>query len=242
MNKCESYSRNDLVARYEERRFHGRSGEFVNLKELESVYRYIARYVKKDQPVLDFPCGTGRLDRFLKQRAVEVIGADYSEAMLRRARNEVAIPFIRADAFRIPFKDSMIGCVASLRFLFHYREVEPFFQEVGRILKEDGVFIFDTFKWSPRAFSFLNEKRVYVHSTGKIRKSLARMGMDVVEERHSFFFSPMLYKRLPFPAVQFLNAMERIAPSWLLVRVFWCVRKNRSSGIKQIGMPEAREE
>lgn len=221
MDKRESYSIQDLVAGYEGRRFGGRSGAWVNSRELETVYSLIPQ----DGLLLDFPCGTGRLSRFLKDKKLNIIGADYSQSMLQSSMKEGTIPLVRADMLSIPFMDAAFNCVVSMRFVFHYKMIEPIFQGVKRILKKEGIYIFDTFNWSPRASSVWGGRRVFVHPKREIRKLLAKVGMEIVEERSCFFFSPVLYRSLPLKLVTFLERLEKLAPAWLLVRVFWKVRK-----------------
>ena len=221
MDKRESYSSRDLVAGYDGRRFGGRSGAWVNSRELETVYSLIP----EDGLLLDFPCGTGRLSRFLKEKKLTIIGADYSPAMLQSAKKERTIPLVRADMSSIPFIEAAFNCVVSMRFVFHYKMIEPIFQGVKRILKKDGIYIFDTFNWSPRAGGLWGDRRVFIHPKREIRMLLAKVGMEIVEERSCFFFSPVLYRSLPLTLVKFLERLEESAPAWLLVRVFWKVRK-----------------
>src|SRR5918911_4500535 len=101
MDKRSTYSQHELVKFYERRRFSGRSGEFVNQKELNVVYSLITRNVLKKIVILDSPCGTGRLSQFLILHGMSVIGLDYSEAMINQVVHRIKIPLIRADMFQM---------------------------------------------------------------------------------------------------------------------------------------------
>src|SRR6266545_3028673 len=169
MDKRCSYSQEDLVARYDQSRFCGKSGEFVNQKELNIILYFIKQNCQNYLTVLDSPCGTGRLINFLKLNGINVIGLDYSEAMLKKSLTNIYIPLIRSDMFHLPIKDSSVDCVVSLRFFFHYMNVEPIFREVHRVLRNGGMMIFDTFNWSPKANFLFRDKRVFIHPRSKIR-------------------------------------------------------------------------
>jgi SAM-dependent methyltransferase len=227
MDKRDSYSQEKLVTLYEKRRFNGKSGEFVNQKELDIVYQFIKKNIKNELVILDSPCGTGRLTNFLKRKGIRVIGLDYSPAMLERSRNTGDIQLIRGDMFEMPMKTNSLDCIVSLRFLFHYRNIKPMFYQIKRILKEEGILIFDTFNWSPRANFLLQDKRIYIHSRRKIKGIIQTSGMQVVDEYHCFLVSPMLYTLFPLPIVRSMEFLEKKVPPWLLARSFWCVKKKK---------------
>jgi SAM-dependent methyltransferase len=230
MDKRGIYSQEELVQFYENKRFHGRSGEFVNQKELAIVYKLIQKNLIEKVTVLDSPCGTGRLGHFLESNGINVIGLDYSEAMLRRSKRHRNLPLIRGDMFNIPIKDSSLDCLVSLRFMFHYREVEPIFCQIKRALRDEGTLIFDTFNWSPKANFLFRDRRVFIHTKAKIRALMDNLAMQVVDEVDCFVVSPMLYRLFPLYVAKSLDLLEKKAPLWLLVRSFWCVKKSKHAG------------
>jgi SAM-dependent methyltransferase len=225
VDKRNSYSQERIVREYEQKRFHGRSGELVNQTELNNICSLLIKNVRESGIILDSPCGTGRVVNFLKQRGMRLIGLDYSMPMLKTTIKKVNIPLVRADLFHMPFKDSSLNCIISLRFMFHYVNIEPILHEMRRILKDNGMLIFDTFKWSPKANFLFGHKRVFIHKMKKLRAFLKMNGMEIVDERYCFFFSPMIYRILPLRLAGALSALEKIIPSRFLVRAFWCVKK-----------------
>jgi SAM-dependent methyltransferase len=227
MDKRFSYSQEGLINTYVQKRFHGKSGEFVNQKELNTIYRFIMRHTIGELTILDSPCGTGRLGQFLKSTGIKVIGLDYSEGMLKKSKNNEKTPLVRADMFQLPVKDFSLDCMVSLRFMFHYRDIEPIFNEAKRALKNDGILIFDTFNWSPKANFLFQEKRVFIHPKRKIRNIMKNMEMKIIDESDNFFVSPMLYRLSPLYIVKLLESLEQMAPSRLFVRSFWCVQKQK---------------
>jgi ubiquinone/menaquinone biosynthesis C-methylase UbiE len=225
MDKRMIYSQRDLVNIYEHKRFRGKSGEFVNYKELNLVYKLLINNAVKKTAILDSPCGTGRLTHFLKINGFNVIGLDYSEGMIDQTFKKTSVPVIRADMFHLPLRDRSLNCLVSLRFIFHYSDIQQVFIEARRVLTDGGHLIFDTFNWSPKSNMLFGDKRVYIHSRRKIKYMLEALGMNIVDARHCFFVSPQLYKLLPLRVVKFLELLEGLVPPWLLVRSFWCVRK-----------------
>lgn len=228
MSKRELYSRRDIVASYETRRFSGETGRRVNERELKIAQSLLPKGVV----ILDFPCGTGRLFDFLSRKGINVIGADYSTEMLMATRRRSQGDLIRADAFNMPLKGSSLSGIASLRFCQHYPNIHSFFKEVHRILKYDGVFVFDTFRWSPwTVLGFIKKnKKVYTYSRSRVLGILKRLNMLVEEGVDCFLFSPLIYGKLPLSLVLLLEKIEAVLPAKFMVRTFWKVRKARDTG------------
>jgi demethylmenaquinone methyltransferase / 2-methoxy-6-polyprenyl-1,4-benzoquinol methylase len=93
--------------------------------------------------VLDLCCGTGDLAFALQRRSTaRIIGADFSHPMLVRARaksaaaNGVApIPFLEADALRLPFSDRSFDLVTTAFGFRNLANYEDGLQEILRVLK-----------------------------------------------------------------------------------------------------------
>ena len=83
---------------------------------LDQVWRRQALAVAGVGPsdrVLDLACGTGDLTELCAERGARVIGADFSNQMLRtaRARNE-AIHLCQGDALRLPVRSGSLPAVS----------------------------------------------------------------------------------------------------------------------------------
>jgi len=219
------YYENLRVARdYMKNRYSGKSGRYVNLKELDIVKKFLP----ESGLVLDIPCGPGRLAEFLLERKHgTLVGADFSTEMLRNSFPIYKGKVVRSDAFNLPFRDGVFTLVVSLRFVFHYPDVFKFFQEVKRVLKPGGVFIFETYRWSPL---ILNIKkfggRVYIHSRKKIQRYAKILNMEIIDCSASFIFSPYICSKLPYFALMFLDELEKFVPQKCRYAVSWVLRKN----------------
>jgi malonyl-CoA O-methyltransferase len=91
--------------------------------------------------VLDLGCGTGRHSLWLAAAGATITGVDFSEAMLAEARRKPgagAVRFVVHDLHRpLPFAAEFDLVVSGL-VLEHLRELDPFFAEARRVLRDGG--------------------------------------------------------------------------------------------------------
>jgi SAM-dependent methyltransferase len=105
--------------RYERRRYGGVLGR-MNHRMLERALARGLAGVAAGGLVLDVPCGTGVLARFLGRRGLRVVGADISPAMLAVARERgPLVGAVRLDLERSPVRPGSVDAVVCTRFLMH---------------------------------------------------------------------------------------------------------------------------
>jgi demethylmenaquinone methyltransferase/2-methoxy-6-polyprenyl-1,4-benzoquinol methylase len=109
--------------------------------------------MRPDALVLDLCCGTGDLAFSLAHSArARIIGADFSHAMLVRARaksisspsrsgaNSAApMPFFEADALRLPFADASFDLISTAFGFRNLANYEAGLREIHRLLKPGGT-------------------------------------------------------------------------------------------------------
>lgn len=108
---------------------------------------------KNRDKILDLACGPGRHSITLAKRSFSVIGLDYSRSFLEIAKKNAKkeniiskIKFIQGDLRNLPFRDFTFKIVLLLGNSFGYfshKENIRILKEVYRVLKPNGVFIFD---------------------------------------------------------------------------------------------------
>lgn len=218
------YAQTEIAQTYDEQRFGGASGAWVNAREIELVSALLPTF----HWALDLGCGTGRLSRALSLRGT-VIGMDTSSAMLDRAQADNPATLVQGDAFAIPCAAASFDVVITLRLAFHFASLEPLLREMARVVAPRGAIIFDTYLWSPRAWLPFDSAHwgsgVYVHSPAQVKKAAQGLGLQIEQSQSCFLFSPYVYRRLPLPLVRTLASLEQVLPRRLHARVFWKLKR-----------------
>jgi ubiquinone/menaquinone biosynthesis C-methylase UbiE len=118
--------------------------------------------LKDGERVLDLATGTGLIARAIAPLADSIVGVDISSGILAIARRLAAstIPFVAADAKRLPFRDQSFDLVTCGISLSHIPEVEEALGEAHRVLRLRGRFI--TSAWGKESKSATKEAAVEV--------------------------------------------------------------------------------
>ena len=99
----------------------------------------IEETVRAGDRTLDACCGTGDLAIEAQRAGADVVGLDFSERMLERARRKApGLEFVRGDALALPFED---GSFDSATVGFGVRNVEDLeagLRELRRVLRPGG--------------------------------------------------------------------------------------------------------
>jgi SAM-dependent methyltransferase len=118
-------------------------------REHRARYEFALNYVAGR--TLDIACGSGYGSILLKERAVEVIGMDVSPEALSDARQRLSgIPghawphFLRADAQRLPVRNSSFDNAVSFETIEHLGDARLFVEEIFRSLREGGFLVLST--------------------------------------------------------------------------------------------------
>jgi SAM-dependent methyltransferase len=97
-----------------------------------------------DMMILDAGCGTGRYTAQFRQLGAEVIGVDFSHAMLGVARTRNPhIAFVEADLRRpLPFTENRFDRICCAQTLKHLPALGATIREFARVLRPEGVLVF----------------------------------------------------------------------------------------------------
>ena len=161
MNLAKSFVDTQQVRRNFSRAAAGYDDVAVLQREIGSRMLERLDYVKiEPQRVLDLGCGTGASLTALATRypKAQVLGADFSAAMLGAARGQRSqlhwlLPFMRkrqasllaADALALPFKSGCVDLLWSNLMLHWLDDPLPVFREMQRTLNVGGLLMFSTF-------------------------------------------------------------------------------------------------
>lgn len=218
--KIEFYSRKDVVENYMEERYSGKSGNYVNQKELNMFMELVS----KQKLVLDVACGLGRLEPVFKENKNKVIGLDSSKEMLKKCPYKKKILGIGEE---LPFKNNKFEVVVATRLLDHYKDITPFLKEFARVTKKGGHIIFETDRWSLKKISFNRKKggKLYPISDRKVKKILDKLNLKLADKKSIFLLSPFMLIHLPYFIVKIIGLIEKISPDKLKFNVYWKVIK-----------------
>ena len=139
---------------------------FLSL-ELDRLWR--ARTARILRPILDRPdaivldlcCGTGDLSFAMRRQGrARILGVDFAHSMLVRARRKSrahssadgagAVPFLEADAIRLPFADASFDLVTTAFGFRNLSNYEAGLREIRRVLKPAGSIAILEFTEPPR--------------------------------------------------------------------------------------------
>jgi demethylmenaquinone methyltransferase / 2-methoxy-6-polyprenyl-1,4-benzoquinol methylase len=99
----------------------------------------VAEVVWPGDRVLDACCGTGDLAVEAERRGGRVVGLDFSEMMLERARKKSgAIEWVQGDALELPFADGEFDAVTVGFGVRNLADLEGGLRELARVLRPGG--------------------------------------------------------------------------------------------------------
>lgn len=143
------------------------AGERVSREQIIRMltrYRFATRYCR-DKDVLEVGCGSGQGLGMLNSVARTLIGADYTEVLLKRAQIHYhgRIPLIRLDAHHLPFKEQAFDTIILYEAIYYLKHPETFVKECLRMLKSDGIIIIcnanknlPDFNQSPHSYQYFS--------------------------------------------------------------------------------------
>jgi len=174
------------AATYRDRRFgRSRRGRRIDAAERRIIADLLAR--TGSGPVLDVPCGTGRLFPVLAAAGREVVGGDASPEMLTLARQAaeaagLACRLAVLDARRLPFPDGSVDLAMAVRLLHRVRtsaERVAVLAELARVSRRWVLFSF----YDRRSWRGLRDRlrgRYPGETRARMRRDAAEAGLRVV--------------------------------------------------------------
>jgi len=104
--------------------------------ERTKAFPKILKRIRNVKSVLDVGCGTGHYCRELKDLGYEVIGVDYSQNMINKAKSlSQGIEFKQGDGYNLPFEDNSFDLVISIGVLQCLEQEDLFLSELKRVSK-----------------------------------------------------------------------------------------------------------
>ena len=145
--------------------------------------------------ILDAGCGTGRYCRLFRELQAQVVGIDFSGAMLVIARQALPdIEFHHMDLTQpLLFADGAFGKINCAQTLKHLADLRPPLKEFARVLKPDGTITFSVahpdMKWENYTLSYVpsfilsQESDIYPHRFCDYFEAIAQAGLTLAAFR-----------------------------------------------------------
>jgi predicted TPR repeat methyltransferase len=111
------------------------------------VFGLAFRYTKPGQTILDIGIGTGLGSELFHKAGLQVVGIDISDELLDACRKKgCANRLVRRDLTitPYPFADSSCDHAVSTGVFQFFKDLDPICSEIGRIMREGGIFVFIT--------------------------------------------------------------------------------------------------
>ena len=122
------------------------SKEFKNADEsFPDITRPILySLIKKEKgKFLDLGCGYGEDLVFFQKKGFEVYGIDISKEMVKESKSKCKSAKVSVSSFEnLPYENSTFDIISSRYALQHSEKIAPIFEEVYRVLKKGGEFVF----------------------------------------------------------------------------------------------------
>lgn len=179
--------------------------KYVSDGELQFLKNSIAKYlVKNDSSALDLGFGAGRILSTLEnsEKINTLTGLDFSEEMLifckNRFKNSKKIKrLIRFDiSKKLPFESQSFDVVTSIRAIKYNKNWKNIIKECHRILKNDGIFIFDM--PNINSVNRLSEIEVSIYKTtlNELKYTLEKSGFEILDINGGPILPGFIYDRI----------------------------------------------
>jgi len=121
------------------------------IEHVERLLPYVN--LKENQNYLEVGCGNGVVSKHIaKKYRLNITGTDVDPEMVRFAQENIYdlsnIRFLEADATDLPFQDNDFDIVLSFGVMHHIGDWEKALEEISRVLKPQGFFIFGDIAYS----------------------------------------------------------------------------------------------
>jgi SAM-dependent methyltransferase len=171
----------------------------AGLRDPMLVERILERHAVRPglKPVLDVPCGSGRLRGVLERRGIRWVGADATVAALGEAAGEAGSPQVVADAQRLPFADDSFDVVVCCRLLHHLRDADELEAVVAELVRVSARLVVASF-WDSASLHAWRRRVGLRRAEGPrarravskraLRRVFEENGAEVLDFHHSFRF------------------------------------------------------
>lgn len=154
--------------------------------------------------ILDVATGPGRLAFYLENHLenAKITGVDINENMLPKARKiakvgKSKVHFMKGDIYNLPFENNQFDAIVGLRFSMHLSQFDKAIKEFSRVLKNNGIVIFDIFNNHSILQLKLIDKDGGFYSVEEITQITKNYKFKFQEYKGILFFGETLLRKFP---------------------------------------------
>lgn len=164
----------------------------IEHKNLDRILlRWLADQIPPSEKILEIGSGPGEVSAYLSIFHSGCIGTDFSEQMIRNAREYFPkVIFEVQDFFNLGYADSSFAAVVAFYAIVNLtkEEIGKVLAEAKRVLKPNGILLF-TFHVRKskntltidRFFAKDNQLSFYLYTVGEIRKLIKSLGFEPID-------------------------------------------------------------
>ena len=149
--------------------------------------------------VLELGCGTGKNTEWLLKKAERIIGIDFSQEMLHKAKAKIVdkrVLFKKADLSKDwEIENNFVDLITVSLTLEHIKNIDPIFSQANLKLKKNGLFFiselhpFKQYSGSKAKYETENgikELEVYIHHISEYIDTAKNNGFKLIELKEWF--------------------------------------------------------
>lgn len=179
---------------YYEKKYGSNLDKRKEYGNIELSYNFfIDQNIDKNARILEIGCNIGTLTNRLHELGYKnIIGCDINSDAInygKKQYTDIAKSMIICEGTELPFKDAEFDIVISFDVIEHIPNVEKHFEEVNRVLKQKGKYIFQTpnkiinIPWTivnDRAFNTWQVEHCSLQTYSSLKRLVKRHGFDIV--------------------------------------------------------------
>ena len=185
-------------------KFTGKSKQSIHPKHLVTNKLWFAKYLNKQDVVLDLGCGNGQNTHKASKFVKRVVGVDYDEFPLNIAKktartNNVTFKRMNLEE-KLPFSNDTFDKVMLLDVLEHLRNRKHIIVDIKRVLKKNGLLFLSvpnsetswkTLQREVGISSFSDPDHKIEYSKNQIRNLLKNNNLDVISFKYGKYDTPL---------------------------------------------------
>jgi len=228
----------------------GGKRDYEHQVESQLVKSLISEFSTHSISILDAGCGFGRMFPAYYAKGREFYLVDYAEHLLDQAKSSLKcdypIHYLQGDIRQLPMDEQSVDLVIPSRTLHHISTPADFFNDVHRVLRPGGTFIFEIpnkrhilnilrFVLGRSAYSPFSRDRVelsksfYNFHPKSVLESLSQNGFMVTTRRcESFFRLGLIKRRVPLKFLLLLERLFQMLFSWTFLTPSIVVKAKKS--------------